>query len=66
MNKIALTAKIGIQSFCSELGTKKRVIFFGILIIIVLILFNSPNSPGSLKSVTQNSPDLTIPDVMGT
>lgn len=66
MTKIAHTLKNIIQSFCSEIGTKKRVIFFGILIIIVLILFNSPNSPGSLKSVTQNNPDQTIPDVMGT
>ncbi len=65
MTKKALMAKNLFHSFCREIGTKKRVVFFGILIIIVLILFNSPNSPGSLKSVSQNSPDLTIPDVWG-
>jgi len=48
-----------------KFGQKKRIVLFGFLLVINLLLFSLPGVPGNTSDITAISPDRKLPDMMG-
>lgn len=51
------------KSLMITFGKKKRVVLFGLLLMVNIALFSLPGLPANLSKVTQEAPEVQIPDM---
>lgn len=51
------------KSLIITFGKKKRIVLFGILLMVNIVLFSLPGMPANISKVIQKSPEVQIPDM---